>query len=155
MNNEDQVARHGVPWEEEYGYVQAVRRGDTIHLSGQVAHDGERLVAPAPVGADGRVTDFANTGEQMRRAYANAAELLGRLGASMDDVVEETVYVLDIDAAFAAAGPVRKEAYGRPDPQVASTLIGVSRLAFPELLVEISFTARVGAPAANGPRPGE
>jgi enamine deaminase RidA (YjgF/YER057c/UK114 family) len=155
MNSEIQVEKHGVSWEEGYGYVQAVRRGDTVHLSGQVAHDGERLVAPAPVDADGRVTDFANTGEQMRRAYANAAELLGRFGASLDDVVEETVYVLDVDAAFAVAGPVRKEAYGRPDPQVASTLIGVSRLAFPELLVEISLTARAGAPAANGSRPGE
>jgi hypothetical protein len=53
--------------------------------------------------------------------------LLQRFGASLDDVVEEVVYALDIDAAFEAAGPVRKAAYGRDDPQVASTLVGVTR----------------------------
>ncbi|RCV50137.1 RidA family protein [Marinitenerispora sediminis] len=143
MRSSVQVEKFGVSWEGVYGYVQAIRRGDTIYLSGQLAHDGERLVAPAPVDAEGRVTDFGNMGEQMRQTYANAAELLKRFGASLDDVVEETVYTLDIDAAFAAAGPVRKEAYGRPDPQVTSTLLAVSRLAFPEQLVEVSFTARV------------
>lgn len=80
----------------------------------------------------------------MRQAYANAAELLNRFGASLDDVVEEVLYVLDVDAAFAVAGSVRKAAYGREDPQVASNLIGVTRLAFPQQLIEISFLARVG-----------
>ncbi|MFD3919581.1 Rid family hydrolase [Streptomyces sp. NPDC058595] len=143
MSKPDQVENFGVPWEESYGYAQAVRRGDTIYLSGQVAHDGTRLVAPAPVDGAGLVTDFANMGEQMRRCYANAAHLLGRFGASLDDVVDEVLYVVDVDAANAAAGPVRKEAYGRPDPRVASTMIGTPRLAFPELLIEVKFVARV------------
>lgn len=82
-------------------------------------------------------------GEQMRQTYQNAEELLRRFGASLDDVVEEVLYVLDIDAAFAVAGPVRKAAYRREDPQVASTLVGVTRLAFPEQLLEIKFVARV------------
>src|SRR3546814_7049060 len=76
-------------------------------------------------------------GEQMRVAYANAAKLLARFGATLDHVVEETLYVLDVDAAFAAAGKVRKEAYATARPQCASNLIGVSRLAFPEQLTEI------------------
>lgn len=139
----DQAESFGVPWEESYGYVQAIKRGDTIYLSGQVAHDGTRLVAPAPVGDDGRVTDFSDMGDQLRQCYANAAELLRRFGASLDDVVDEVVYVLDADAGDAAAGPVRKEAYGRPGPQVASTMIGTSRPAFPELLVEVKLVARV------------
>ncbi|UED84683.1 Rid family hydrolase [Streptomyces profundus] len=143
MSDTDQVESFGVPWEEDHGYVQAVRRGDTIYLSGQVAHDGARLVAPAPVDDAGQVTDFANTGEQLRQCYANAAELLGRFGASLGDVVEEVIYVRDIEAAGAVAGPVRRAAYGRPDPQVASTVIGTPRLAFPELLVEVRFTARL------------
>ncbi|MFJ5266050.1 Rid family hydrolase [Streptomyces sp. NPDC088387] len=143
MSNAPQVESFGVPWEKEYGYVQAVRRGDTIHLSGQVAHDGPDLVAPAPVDGTRPVTDFTNTGAQMRQCYVNAAEVLGRFGASLDDVVEEVIFALDVDAANEAAGPVRKEAYGRPDPQVASTLVGTTRLAFPELLVEIKFVARV------------
>lgn len=40
--------------------------------------------------------------------------------------VEEVIHVLDVDAAFQVAGPVRKAAYGREDPQVASTLIGTT-----------------------------
>lgn len=143
MSNPNQVESFGVPWEESYGYVQAVKRGDTIYLSGQVANDGTELVAPAPVDDAGLVTDFANMSEQMRQCYANAAELLHRFGASLDDVVEEVIYVLNADAGDAAAGPVRKKAYGRPDPQVASTMIGTSRLAFPELLVEVKLIARV------------
>lgn len=79
----------------------------------------------------------------MRQTYVNAQELLGRYGATLDNVVEEVLYVLDVDAAFAVAGPVRKEAYGREDPQVASTLVGVTRLAFPEQLLEIKFVAKV------------
>lgn len=143
MNSAREVQSFGVPWEENYGYVQAVKRGDTIYLSGQVAHSGTELVAPAPVNDAGRVTDFSRTGEQLRQAYANAAELLRRFGASLDDVVDEVIYAIDVSAADAAAGPVRKEAYGRPDPQVASTMIGTPRLAFPELLVEVKLVARV------------
>ncbi|MFD4768759.1 Rid family hydrolase [Streptomyces niveus] len=138
-----QVESFGVPWEESYGYVQAVKRDDTIYLSGQVAQDGTELVAPAPFDDDGKVTDFGNMGEQLSQCYANAAHLLSRFGASLDDVVEEVIYVLDADAGDAAAGPVRKAAYGRPDPQVASTMIGTTRLAFPELLVEVKLVARV------------
>ncbi|MER7053653.1 MULTISPECIES: Rid family hydrolase [unclassified Streptomyces] len=143
MSNARQVESFQVPWEKDYGYVQAVRHGDTIYLSGQVAHDGTDLVAPAPVDEDGRVTDFSRTADQLRQCYANAAVLLGRFGASLDDVVEEVIHAIDVDAADAAAGPVRKEAYGRPDPQVASTMVGTPRLAFSELLVEVRFVARV------------
>ncbi len=137
-----QIESFGVPWEKDYGYAQAVRHGDTIYLSGQVSHDGPELVAPAPVDDAGRVTSVAGMADQMRQCYANAAELLGRFGATLDDVVEETLYVVDADEGDAAAKVVRKEAYGRPDPQVASTMIGIARLAFPELLVEIRMIAR-------------
>ncbi|MFF2852358.1 Rid family hydrolase [Streptomyces sp. NPDC058001] len=143
MSNTKHAEVHGVPWEESYGYVQAIKSGDTIYLSGQVSHEGEGIVAPAPVNEDGTVTDFTNMGTQMRQCYANAEKLLQRFGASLDDVVDEVLYVVDADAGDAAAGPARKEAYGRPDPQVASTMIGTPRLAFPELLVEIKFIARV------------
>jgi L-cystine transport system substrate-binding protein len=47
----------GVPWEDVYGYVQAIKHGDTIYLSGQLAHDGPDLVAPAPLDEHGNVTD--------------------------------------------------------------------------------------------------
>ncbi|GIF75114.1 Rid family hydrolase [Asanoa siamensis] len=139
----DRVENFGVPWEESYGYVQAIKRGDSIYLSGQLANDGPKIIGLAPLDQDGQIMDAANTGEQMRKAYENADVLLHRFGASLDDVVEETVYALDIDAAFEAAGPIRKAAYGRDDPQVASTLVGVTRLAIPGQLVEIKMVARV------------
>jgi enamine deaminase RidA (YjgF/YER057c/UK114 family) len=67
--------------------------------------------------------------------------LLAKFGATLDHVVEETIYALDVDAAAAAAGAVRKMAYGTDKPGCASTLVGTTRLAFPEQLIEISFTA--------------
>src|SRR5262245_458016 len=112
----------GVPWEEAFGYVQAIQHGDTIYVSGQLSNDGPDLVAPAPVDENGTVTDFSNMGDQMRQTYVNAKKILERFGATLDNVVEEVIYVLDIPAAFAVAGPVRKAAYGREDPQVASTI---------------------------------
>lgn len=133
----------GVSWEEAYGYVQAIKHGDTIYLSGQLSHDGATLVAPAPLDEHRKVTDFGNMGEQMQQTYRNAETLLRRFGASLADVVEEVLYVLDVDAAFQVAGQVRKAAYGREDPQVASTLVGTPRLALPEQLIEIKLIARV------------
>ena len=73
----------------------------------------------------------------MHTAYANATQLLKRFGATLDNVVEETLYVVDFDAAFAVAGKVRKAAYGTDRPSCASTIVGTTRLAFPQQLVEI------------------
>lgn len=136
-----QLEYFGVPWEDAYGYAQAVRVGNTIYVSGQLSHDeGGKLVGPAPIDATGRIVDASNMEIQMRTTYANARKLLARFGATLDHVVEETIYVMDVDAAFAVAGLVRKEAYGTEKPQCASTLAGVTRLALAEQLVEISFT---------------
>ncbi|HYO48015.1 MAG TPA: RidA family protein [Gemmatimonadota bacterium] len=63
--------------------------------------------------------------------------------APLDDVVEEVLHVTDMDAAFAVAGLVRKEAYGSEKPDVASTILVTPRLAFPAQLIEIKFLARV------------
>ncbi|WP_031465658.1 RidA family protein [Sciscionella sediminilitoris] len=140
---ERRMENFGVPWESAYGYAQAVRIGDTVYLSGQLSHDGAELVAPAPVDSSGVITDFSNMGAQLRQSYHNATELLGRFGATLDNVVEEVIYVLDMAAAFEVAGPVRKQAYGRDVPPVASTILGTTRLVFPEQLVEIKFVARL------------
>lgn len=134
----------GMPWETSYGYAQAVKVGDTIHVSGQLSHDDVgNLVGAAPVDDGGRILDHANMEIQMRQTYANATKLLGMYGASLDNVVEEVVYVTDMDAAFAVAGSVRKEAYGSARPDVASTILVTPRLAFPAQLVEIKFVAKV------------
>ncbi|MEY9535806.1 RidA family protein [Sinorhizobium fredii] len=140
MNSPKKIANFGVPWEKSYGYSQAVRIKDIIYVSGQLSHDKMgNLVAPARLDSAGRPIDFSNMEAQMQQTYANAVAVLAEFGASLDNVVEETLYVLDVDAAFAAAGRVRKEMYGTEMPQCASNLIGVSRLAFPEQLIEITF----------------
>lgn len=130
----------GVPWEDAYGYVQAVQVGDTIYVSGQLSHDDQgNLVAPAPLDASGQQTDASNMEAQMAATYDNAKALLARFDATLDDVVSETIYTTNLDATFAVAGPVRKAAYGTDVPQVTSTLVGVTRLAFPEQLVEVAL----------------
>jgi enamine deaminase RidA (YjgF/YER057c/UK114 family) len=132
----------GVPWEDAYGYAQAIKVGDTIHVSGQLSHDEKgNLIAPASLDESGKPADFSMMAEQMRVTYANAEKILAHFGATLDHVVEETLYVLNVDEAFAVAGKVRKEAYATARPQCASNLIGVSRLAFPEQLIEIVFKA--------------
>ena len=143
-----EAAYFGVPAEDAYGYPQAIKAGDTIYVSGQLANDDEgNLISPAPLDGAGRPTDFSVMEEQMRVTYANAARILARFGATLDHVVEETLYVLDVDAAFAVAGKVRKKAYGTDRPQCASNLIGVARLAFPEQIIEIAFRAVLPSPA--------
>lgn len=140
--SEKKIANLGVAWGASYGYVQAIQVKDTIYLSGQLSHDRNgALVAPANLDSVGKPADYTQMEDQMRQTYRNAAELLGEFGASLDNVVEETLYVLDVDASFAVAGKVRKEMYGSAQPQCASNLIGVSRLAFPAQLIEITFRA--------------
>lgn len=137
-----EAAYFGVPAEDAYGYAQAIKVGDVIYVSGQLANDDAgNLISPAPLDQAGKPTDFSAMEDQMRVTYANAAKILAGFGATLDHVVEETLYVLDVDAAFAVAGKVRKEAYRTDRPQCASNLIGVTRLAFPEQIIEIAFRA--------------
>jgi len=132
-----EVKGFGMPWEDQYGYVQAVKIDDTIYVSGQLSHDEHGNL----VGAD--PSDDSNMETQMRQTYANAKKILSEFGATLDNVVEEVLYVTDMDKAMAVAGPVRKEAYGREKPEVASTILVTPRLAFPTQLIEIKFIAKL------------
>ena len=137
-----EVASLGMPWETLYGYAQAVRVKDTIYVSGQLSHDENgRIVAPPSADRSDKTTRTSEMEVQMRTTYENAAKVLATFGAGLEHVVDEVVYVTDMEAAFAVAGPVRKAAYGTEAPQCASTIAQVIRLALPEQLVEISFTA--------------
>jgi enamine deaminase RidA (YjgF/YER057c/UK114 family) len=138
-----EVENLGMPWEDQYGYAQAVKVGDTIYMSGQLSHDDQgNMVAPAPLDERGKITDHGNMRPQMAQSYANIKTLLARYGAGMDSIVEEVLYVTDMDAAFAVAGSVRAEAYGGR-PAVSSTILVTPRLAFPEQLIEIKVIAKV------------
>ncbi|MEE9276981.1 MAG: Rid family hydrolase [Dehalococcoidia bacterium] len=121
----------GMPWEQQYGYSQAIKVGDTIYLSGQVSHDDE-----------GNILGAGDVEVQMRAAYANAQKVLSQYGATMDNVVDEVLFVTDIDAAFEARVKVGAEVFGGA-PAVASTIVQIQRLAFPDLMVEIRWVAKV------------
>ncbi len=132
-----------VPWEQAYGYAQAVKVADTIYVSGQLSHDDEgNIVGPAPVDNDGTILDHGNMRIQMAQSYTNAKTVLAQYGVTLDNVVEEVLYVTDMDAAFAVAGAVRADAYGGR-PVVASTILVTPRLAFPNQLIEIKLIAKV------------
>jgi 2-iminobutanoate/2-iminopropanoate deaminase len=121
----------GMPWEKEYGYAQAVKLGDTIYVSGQVSHDDK-----------GNIVGRGNMEAQMSQAYSNVQKVLTQYGATMDNIVDEILFVTDMDSAFAAAGKCRDKAFSGT-PNVSSTIVQIQRLAFPEFLIEIKCVARV------------
>ncbi|MBV9177742.1 MAG: RidA family protein [Nitrososphaeraceae archaeon] len=120
-----------MPWEKEYGYSQSVKVGDTIYVSGQVSHDDSgNIVSPGDMEA------------QMRHAYTNIRKVLAQYGATMDNIVDETLFVTDMNTAFAAAVKCREDVFFGV-PVVASTIVQVQRLAFPDLMIEIKCVAKV------------
>ena len=132
MTIKKETASLGMPWEGDmFGMAQAVRVGDTIHLSGMVSHDDE-----------GNILHAGDIGAQMRQAYANVRQVLAKFGASMDNIVDETMYVTDTAAALEVAGPIRREAFGGL-PTACNTLIGIGHLAFPGLMIEVKCTAQL------------
>lgn len=119
-------------WQDQFGFVQA-----------NVVEDAQRVVYCAgqtSVDDDGAPVHPGDMSAQVLQAVANLETVLTQSGMKLADVVRLNYYVTDIDAFFAAAeslGGVLAKAGCRP----ASTLLGVSRLAFPDLLVEIEATA--------------
>ena len=120
-----------MPWEKEYGYAQAVKVGDTIHVSGQVSHDDK-----------GNIVGRGEMEVQMRQAYENIRKLLTQYGATLNNVVDETLFVTDMDAAFTAAVKCRQDIFSGT-PVIASTIVQIQRLAFPELMIEIRCVAKI------------
>lgn len=121
----------GVRWEKEFGYSQAVRVGDVIYLSGQVSHDDE-----------GNFVGLGEMETQMRQAYANVKKVLAKYDATMENIVDEVLFVTDMEAAFAAAVRCRPEVFSGA-PVVASTIVQIERLGFPELMIEIKCVAKL------------
>ena len=126
-----QTASFGVPWEEEYGYSQAVKVGDTIYIAGQISHDDE-----------GNVVGDGDMELQMRQAYENIQKVLGNYGATMENLVDEVLYVTDMEAAMAARAKIGRAVFSG-FPTIASTIVQIERLAFPEPMIEIKVVAKL------------
>ena len=114
--------------------ASGVRVGDTLTLSGQVSLDNDGAV----VGAG----DFA---AQLEQVYANIQEVLGEFGASVDNIVDEMWLVTDIQevmGGFERLLPIRQKVFGA-SYDVTQTMVEVSALAMPELMLEIKCIARL------------
>jgi enamine deaminase RidA (YjgF/YER057c/UK114 family) len=119
----------GAPWEGIVGYCRAVRLGPHIVVSGT-----------APVGEDGEVVGVDDAYIQAQRCIAIISEALQRAGASLSDVVRTRMFVTDI-GRWEEIAKAHQEAFGAISP--ATSMVEVSRLIDPDMLVEIEADALI------------
>lgn len=114
------------------GYTHAVRvsSGTLVFVAGQVAWDVDRNI----VGAGDHLT-------QARQTYANLVRALDGAGATPRDIVKLTTYIVDYrPELLAGIGEAKRAALGSDEP-AAATVVGVTDLARPELLIEVECVA--------------
>lgn len=125
----------GAPWEPIVGYSRAVRVGSHVVVAGTTS-----------IGRDGTLVGTGDAAAQTRQALANIRAALERAGARMEDVVRTRIFVTDI-AQWEAVGRAHGEVFREIRP--ASTMVEVSRLIDPQMLVEIEADAIISGEAAE------
>jgi enamine deaminase RidA (YjgF/YER057c/UK114 family) len=122
-----QLYSSGTSWEPVVGYSRAVRVDNRIWVSGTTS-----------TGSDGTIVGKGDPYAQAKQAIANIERALVSAGAGLADVVRTRIYVTDI-AHWQDIGRAHGEAFA--DIRPASTMVEVSRLIDPDLLVEIEADA--------------
>ena len=122
-----QLYSSGTSWEPAVGYSRAVRVDNRIWVSGTTS-----------TGSDGAIVGKGDPYAQAKQAIANIERALVSAGAGLADVVRTRIYVTDI-AHWQDIGRAHGEAFA--DIRPASTMVEVSRLIDPDLLVEIEVDA--------------
>ena len=116
----------GGPWEGKIGYSRAVRVGRSVQVSGTTAMTAAGLV--------GKGDPYAQTTQALKTIEA----ALVQAGASMADVVRTRIYMANIDQ-WQEVGRAHGEVFGSIRP--ATTMVEVTRLIDPDMLVEIEADA--------------
>lgn len=120
----------GTSWEPIVGYSRAVRVGPHVFVSGTAATD-----------ETGKLVGIGDPYRQAMQALQNISAALEQAGATIEDVVRTRIYVTDINH-WNEVGRAHREVFGRIRP--SASMVEVSRLIAPEMMVEIEADAVVG-----------